>query len=155
MKRLLVKITVVALVLSASLFVIPADTTYAAKCASQGKSIFPSWYDDLCKSGTDQIMSPNDMQAGSNPTDKAAETGSKIGLWASVLAMNIVKILLMVVGFVSLGFIIYGGFKYMTAGDSSAGTVAARKTIMNAVIGLVISIMAVAIVNLVVGAITG
>lgn len=153
MKRLLVKISVVALVLSASLLVVPADTTYAAKCQSQGKSIFPSWYDDLCKSGTDQIMSPAEM--GANDADKATATGRNIGLWASVLAMNIVKILLMVVGFVSLGFIIYGGFKYMTAGDSSAGTVAARKTITNAVIGLVISIMAVAIVNLVVGAITG
>lgn len=41
----------------------------------------------------------------------------------------------------------------MTQGDNSSGTVAARKTIQNAIIGLVISIMAIAIVQFIAGSI--
>jgi len=37
----------------------------------------------------------------------------------------------------------------MTQGDNSSGTVAARKTIQNAIIGLVLSIMSVAIIKFV------
>ena len=69
--------------------------------------------------------------------------------------MNIVKILLTVVAYVSLGFVIYGGFKFMVSGDSSAGITAARKIIQNALIGLVISIMSVAIIGVIAGAVVG
>lgn len=110
-------------------------------CASN--SFFPTWYDGLCKDGN--IKSPNEMSG--------SDTAGKLGKWITVIAMNLVTILLTVVGYVSLGFIIYGGFKYMTSGDSSSGTQAARKTLTNAVIGLVLSIMSVAIVKFVAGAI--
>jgi threonine/homoserine/homoserine lactone efflux protein len=74
-------------------------------------------------------------------------TESSLTSWLAILALNIVQILLSVVGYVSLGYIIYGGFKYMTQGDNSSGTAGARKTIQNAVIGLVIAIMSVAIIS--------
>jgi hypothetical protein len=90
-------------------------------------------------------MSPN---MGKNSTD-AKGTATSFGSWITIIALNLVQILLTAVGYVSLGFIIYGGFKYMINGDSSAGTVAARKTIQNAIIGLVISIASVAIIQFV------
>lgn len=107
-------------------------------------SIFPAWYDGLCD-GDGGIKSPNEMEG--------SDTGAKLGKWITVIALNIVTMLLYVVGYVSLGFTIYGGFKYMISGDTASGTQAARKTITNAVIGLVLSIMSVAIVKLVTGAI--
>ena len=103
---------------------------------------FPRWYDNgICVGG--QIQSPNAMGT------TASSTGDSIGRWVTIIALNIVQMILYAVGYISLGFIIYGGFKFMISGDSSSGTAAARKTIQNAVIGLIISIMSVAIVKLV------
>ena len=47
----------------------------------------------------------------------------------------------------AVAFIIYGGYKYMISAGSPDGMTGAKKTIMNAVIGLVLSIAAVAIVR--------
>jgi hypothetical protein len=107
-------------------------------CAPAAIVAFPHWYDNgLCKDG--KIVSPNDVGG--------------IPKFVTILATNIVTIILMVVGYVSLAFIIWGGFKYMYSGDNASGTTAAKKTILNAVIGLVLSIMSVAIVKVVAGAI--
>ncbi len=108
-----------------------------------GFTFFPRWYDNgLCENG--KIKSPGDF---------GNDTASSLGTWASKLALNIVSMLLVAVGYVSLGFIIFGGFKYMTSGDNSSGIAAAQKTILNAVIGLVLSIMSVALVTFVANAI--
>jgi hypothetical protein len=98
----------------------------------------------LCPGDKGSVMAPSDDYLGD-------DTAGRLGKWVSIIAMNIVTMILYVVGYVSLGFIIYGGFKYMTSGDNSSGTLAARKTITNAVIGLVLSIMSVAIVSFVAG----
>jgi len=114
------------------------------KCSSN--SFFPSWYaGKLCDPETGGVVSP----ASFNKTD----TASSFGQWATILALNLVTILLTVVGYVSLGYIIYGGFKFMTNGDSSSGVATARKTITNAVIGLILSIASVAAVSFISGAI--
>ena len=114
-----------------------AATSTTGQCsAKQSISFFPAWYDGLCKDG--KIASPADFDA---------DTGKSFGKWMTILALNLVSMLLTAVGYVSLGFIIFGGFKYMTSGDNSSGTAAARKTITNAVIGLVLSIMSVAIIK--------
>lgn len=117
------------------------------KCGS-GITFFPAWYDHgLCDPKTGNIVSPGSF-------DKK-DTGKSFSKWASILAINLVSILLYAVGYISLGFIIYGGFKYMISGDNSSGTMAARKTITNAVIGLILSIMSVALVNFIANAIGG
>ena len=118
----------------------PAATQSGAAdpCAPAAIVSFPHWYDNgLCKDG--KIVSPNEVGG--------------IPKFVTILATNIVTIILMVVGYVSLAFIIWGGFKYMYSGDNASGTTAAKKTILNAVIGLVLSIMSVAIVKVVAGAI--
>lgn len=137
-------------VLAVSTVMAPAAS--AAACDNGTITFFPRWYDGLCDS-KGRIISPNDVNVGGG--DKAAATGNKLGAWVTIIALNVVAMLLYAVGYVSLGFIIFGGFKYMTSGDNSSGTVAARKTILNAVIGLILSIMAVAIVNFVAGAVGG
>ncbi len=107
-----------------------ASPVVAGPCAGQS-FILPRWYDGLCQGDT--IEAPGgDMKA-----------------FIIKIALNIVAILLTVVGYVSLGFIIWGGFKYMISGDNANGVSGAKTTILNAVIGLVLSIMSVAIVNLV------
>ena len=64
---------------------------------------------------------------------------------------TIINVILWVVGVISVGFIIYGGVKYaMSSGDSSK-VKAAKDTLMYAVIGLIVSLLAYAIVNFVIG----
>jgi hypothetical protein len=134
----------VFVLLAGMLSFVPASPAFAAGCG-QGITFFPAWYDGLC-SGNGDIKSPASM---------GGDTGKSFGTWISIIALNVVAMLLYAVGYFSLGFIIFGGFKYMTQGDNSSGTASAKKTIMNAIIGLVISIMSVAIVKFIAGAVVG
>lgn len=121
-------------------------TTTADPCARASIVAFPHWYDNgLCKDG--KIVAPKDI------AKKLPNDANGILTFVTILATNIVTIILMVVGYVSLAFIIWGGFKYMYSGDNASGTTAAKQTILNAVIGLVLSIMSVAIIKAVAGAI--
>lgn len=92
---------------------------------------FPAWFKGLTDANCD-IKSP-------------AEIG--FTQFVTTIALNVVEMLLNLAGYASVAFIIYGGYKYMISAGSPDGMVSARKTIMNAVIGLIISIAAVAIVN--------
>lgn|GEM_PF-1062619 len=151
-----IKNTISGLVVALALVVIAPAVTANANDGNQnqapqaggnqcnvGFTFFPRWYDNgLCENG--KIKSPGDF---------GKDTASSLGTWASKLALNIVSMLLVAVGYVSLGFIIFGGFKYMTSGDNSSGIAAAQKTILNAVIGLVLSILSVSLVTFIAGAI--
>lgn len=135
--------------LFATSFITAAPVAAAGSCNTD-ISFFPRWYDGLCKDG--EIVSPTSVSSSGSGSTK---TAGSLGAWITIIALNIVSMLLFATGYVALGFIIFGGFKYMTSGDNSSGTAAARKTILNAVIGLVLSIMAVAIVKFVAGAVGG
>lgn len=68
------------------------------------------------------------------------------------IALNVVEIMLHLVGYAAVGYIIYGGFTYLISTGQPDKISGAKRTVMNAVIGLVISIFAIAIVNVIVGA---
>ncbi|MDX2776381.1 hypothetical protein PV379_03380 [Streptomyces caniscabiei] len=97
---------------------------------------FPAWFRGLTAANCD-IESPN-------------EKGIARFIWKIVL--NIVEFMLQLVAYISVGYIITGGFKYMTSSGSPDGMTKAKRTITNAIVGLVISIFSVAIVNVVVNA---
>jgi len=73
----------------------------------------------------------------------------------SDLINRILKILLSIVGFVALIFLVWGGFKYMTASGDEEKVKSAKGTIINALIGLVIVILAYALVAIVYNVIKG
>lgn len=62
------------------------------------------------------------------------------------IGLAVIDILIRVAGMVSLGFVLFAGFKYMTSQGSPEGTKAALSTIINASIGLLIAILAAATV---------
>lgn len=63
---------------------------------------------------------------------------------------TIVNVLLFIIGAVAVIMLVYGGFRYVTsAGDSSAVT-SAKNTILYAVIGIIVAILAYAVVNFVI-----
>lgn len=101
---------------------------------------FPTWYNGVVD---------NDSNC-----EIVIEKGDKgVQKFVLTVGLNIVEMILWLVGYIAVGFIIYGGYKYMISAGSSDGMTKARKTITNAVVGLLISIFSVAIVNLIGGAI--
>ena len=149
MKKIITNITLFFFVITASLAVVPVASVHAAPCDDKN-FLLPKWYDDLCGQDGKGIASPAGFK---KQASSAEDTAENLGGWLLVIAMNIVKMLLVVVGYVSLVGIIWGGFKFMTQGDNASGVAGARKTIQNAVIGLVLSILSVSIINFVTGAI--
>lgn len=63
---------------------------------------------------------------------------------------NIINIILYVIGAIAVLMIVIGGLRYVISGGDSSQTKNAKDTILYAVIGLVIALMAYAIVNFVV-----
>lgn len=56
----------------------------------------------------------------------------------SEAAKTIVELVLFAGGIACFAYIIYGGYKYVTAGANAENTAAARRTILNAVIGFLL-----------------
>ena len=63
---------------------------------------------------------------------------------------NVVNILLFIIGAVSVIMLIYGGIRYTTSGGNANSVTAAKNTIMYSIIGLVVAILAFAVVQFVV-----
>lgn len=119
---------------SATTAVLMPDTTQAKNCNARILTLKP-WYEGLTDANCN-IKSPG-------PTEEA----QKKFVWRIVL--NIVEDLLQVIGYIAVGFIIYGGFQYMTSSGAPEQAAQAQKTILNAAIGLGVAIASVGLVNLV------
>lgn len=117
---------------------VAAPQTAAAACGDRLLT-FPAWFKGLTTANCD-IKPPTDVPGGL-PTF----------IWT--IALNVIEFMLQLVAYISVGFIIAGGFKYLTSTGSPDRVAKAKRTIYNAVIGLVIGIFSVAIVNLIAGAI--
>ena len=63
---------------------------------------------------------------------------------------NVVNILLFIIGAVSVIMLIYGGIRYTTSGGNANSVTAAKNTIMYSIVGLVVAILAFAVVQFVV-----
>ena len=72
-----------------------------------------------------------------------------------VTITGVINVILYVLGALAVAFIIYGGIKYTMSGGDSAKVKSAKDTIMYAVVGLIVAILAYAIVNFVIGSVVG
>ena len=63
---------------------------------------------------------------------------------------NLINVMIFIVGTVSVLMIVVGGLRYVLSGGDSSSTTAAKNTILYAIIGVVIALMAYAIINFVV-----
>lgn len=70
------------------------------------------------------------------------------------IVKNIVNIMLFIIGALSVILIVFGGIRYTTSAGDSSRVKAAKDTIMYAVIGLVVALLAYAIVNFVLTSLT-
>ena len=70
----------------------------------------------------------------------------------NTLIQTIINILLFVLGAIAVIMIVVGGIRYTTSNGDSSAITGAKNTILYAVVGLVIALLAYAIVNFVLGA---
>lgn len=120
---------------------------------SFGASVtFPntSFADDAC-SNKGKILTLKPWYSGLTNNDCSLKTpGQDTNSQANYIwkiALNIVDDLLQLIGYTTVGYIMYGGFLMMTSNGAPDKAARGRKTIMSAAIGLVIALASVALVN--------
>lgn len=74
-----------------------------------------------------------------------------LAIFITKIILNVVQAALAIAAYVTVFFIIKGGFNYMTSAGSPDGMKSAKTTITNAVIGLVIVLFSAIIVNTIAG----
>jgi len=107
----------------------------------------------LCLSTSRVLASALSVQEGANaaraegmPTELIGDNG---------VFSRLTNTILLVVGLISVIMLVYGGLRYiLSGGDSKKGT-DAKNTILYAIIGLIISLLAFAIVNFVLNSVVG
>ena len=163
--RMTSKVIVFAVVMSGLALFAPLSTVSAApaerfgdensqklNCAS-GFLGFPAWFDGLPRqSGSCDLMVASEKPvANEEGVIEENPTQEDLNAFIFRIVLNVIEIVLRIIGYCAVGFIIYGGFKYLTSAGSADRITSGRKIITNALIGLVISFMSVAIVNLIAG----
>lgn len=132
-----------ALIITLSLGGVVAVAHPSPVSAACGRLLtFPTWYNGLTTGSECELKDIGNNGGGQVPI---------IDFVVRVL-MNIIEMVLQLVGYAAVAFLIVGGFQYITSAGDSGHMASAKKTILNAIIGLVISIFSVAIVNVAAGA---
>lgn len=127
------------------------SSVYAADTCPGSGSFFglPTWYQYLPRDGECSILPE---RYGANDV---TENPINIGATAGAVVLALIEIMLWVAGVVAIGFVVYGGIQYTLSQGIPEKLQAARKTMLNSVVGLIIAALAVAVVNLVSNIITG
>lgn len=106
----------------------------SAACSDAGVLGITPWYRGLQKEvkGSCQINSPANGQ---------------VGKFITTIVLNVLQAGFTIAAYVAVFFIIKGGFLYIVSAGSSQAMEDGKKSITNAVIGLAIVLLAVAIIN--------
>lgn len=115
---------------------------FAAACGDQNFFSFPTWYKYLEQETVGRGDNARCVVEFSLRNDSGKFQGDDLLL----VILAIIDILIRVAGLVALAFILIGGIKYITSQGSPEGTKNAKDTIFNAIIGLVIAIIAASVV---------
>lgn len=134
MKKLIISLAI--LFMSAlGIVMLPTQQVYADECNGGHFLGLPAWYDGLAEkdaaSGQCVISTPAQDSDGSDV---------KAYVWTIVL--NVMGLVTGLIGYLAIGFVIWGGILYMIAQGDPGKIAKGKKTILNAVIGLIISMTA-------------
>lgn len=137
MKRFINRLTTALMMTSlaaGSALVLVAPVSYAAKT------------DQVCDQTKVSVTEGVDCAKGK---DQSATLFGKGGIFQTVT-----NVLLFLIGAVSVIMLIVGGLRYVLSGGDSTAVTAAKNTILYAVIGIIVALLAYAIVNFVVTSFT-
>lgn len=123
-------LAVPALALGVSAFGPVAQNTYAVDCSTTPATSGSISSGALC------------AKSDSQQSDLFGPSG---------LFRTITNVLLFIIGAISVIMLIIGGIRYVVSGGDSSAVTAAKNTILYAVIGIIVALLAFAIVNFVLG----
>ncbi len=99
------------------------------------------------------LDSENPLKAGQQCSKNESQPESVTG--EGGVFQTITNVLLFLIGAISVIMIIYGGIRYTISGGDSTAVQSAKNTILYAVVGLIVAILAFAVTNFVIGSFTG
>lgn len=139
MKKLKLPLTLITPLLSLFLFLAPVAATTTPSSSTGGSTGITqsNAYTDACN-GISQL---------NGGTQGCATSGTSVG----GIISQVVNILSIVLGGIAIVMIIVSGIRFATSGGSSNGVSGAKKTLIYAVVGLVIAVLAQVIIRLVIG----
>ena len=100
----------------------------------------------LLASATSVQEGANAARADGMPTELIGDNG---------VFSRITNTVLLIVGLISVIMLVYGGLRYILSGGDSKKVTDAKHTVLYAIIGLIISLLAYAIVNFVLNSVIG
>jgi hypothetical protein len=145
MKKVFVVILMVLSLGLANVALVPTGQVAAACDEFLG---FPSWCRNLDLDADGNVVSPC-----ADSSDGSCGSGPSINKFVWTIVLNISDILFRLAGMIAVGFVMYAGFTYLISQGQSDKIGNAKKMLQNALIGLVIAILATAIINTVMGVI--
>jgi hypothetical protein len=92
------------------------------------------------------------IQNGANSAQGTDQTADLFG--SSGVFKTITNTLLFILGAISVIMIIIGGLRYVVSGGDSSAVNSAKNTILYAIVGVIVAILAYAIINFVIGSFT-
>ncbi len=141
MKRILSFIISIFMCGAITAAVFPVGNTYAA-CDSKTILGLRPWYDGLITSASD----------GSCVIQPQTDDDLPSFVWRIVL--NVLADLSLIVGYAAIIFVIFGGYKYIMSTGEPNKVAASKLIITNALIGLIISVLATVIVNTIIAVVS-
>ena len=121
----------------------PADSRPSEAMNNRTFLMFRPWYHGLCFDSKDNPVPPDDD----------SEEGEEFTKFVWVIIMNIAYDLFAAVGVIATGYVIYGGYAFLTSGGDSGKAAKAKKALIGAVVGILVSLSATMIVDTITGAI--
>jgi hypothetical protein len=133
LKNIFAAVAVTGLLMASSLFFLTTRVN-ASSCELDKSGILgmPTWYKYL--------EGQTDGSGRCNPTIENTSASLPIGI-------AILELVLRVAGIVAVAMIFVGAFRFVTSAGNGEAAAGARKTVINALIGLVIVVISTAVVN--------
>jgi hypothetical protein len=143
-----------------SAFVVNTKNVTKAECTRMAEAdgiSSPTWTQNTGETGVNPTGTCNYDNGKSSPIQSGSESARGDGMSQDLMGTvkAIINTVLVVVGLISVAFLIYGGVQYTTSAGQAEKVKNAKNTIMYSIIGLIVAILAFAVVNFVVGNIGG
>lgn len=119
-----------------------AAPAMAADCDSSFLGMRPWYYSG--NNGGVTICAGGEIQA----PPKDPQTGeAQLPAYIWTIALNILFDLFLAIGYIAMGFVVYGGYQYIMSQGDPARAMKGKKTLTNAIIGTIIAMGSTVIVN--------
>lgn len=107
-------------------------------CNKSGPLGFPTWY---------KYLNVTKDAVGKCSVSLSSSNGQTNFNQIWLIGLAVIDIILRIGVLVAIGYVIYGGFQYMLSQGEPDRTTSAKNTIINALVGLVITLLATAVVT--------